>query len=257
MNDTDDPSPDPAEPPQDDLFEVEGSEYEAKLTLCQQRIGYTFRDRKLLHEALTHASGASTRLASNERLEFLGDAILGLVVCEWLYRDYPESSEGELTKIKSSIVSRQSCGNVARQLGLDECLIVGRGVLRNRSFPRSLISDVFESIVAAIYLDSDLATVRDRIHVWMQETLQSATEGRGNNYKSILQQYAQKELAQTPDYRLITEAGPDHSKTFRVLAAIGDRHFTPAWGRNKKEAEQRAAANALAEIEGREIPFHE
>ncbi len=92
-------------------------------------------------------------MASNERLEFLGDAVLGLTVCQWLYEDYPEYNEGDLTKIKSAVVSRRSCGKVACSLGLDRCLIVGRGVTRNRSFPRSLVSDVFESVVAALYLD--------------------------------------------------------------------------------------------------------
>ena len=231
------------------------SDHAAKLALCQERIGYSFVNIGLLLEALTHASGATTRLASNERLEFLGDSILGMVVCEWLYQDYPEASEGELTKVKSAVVSRHSCGQVARFMGLDECLIVGKGVIRNRTFPRSLISDVFESIVAAVYLDSGLDTVRERIRAWLAESVREAVEGQGSNFKSALQQLAQKELASTPVYRLVTEAGPDHSKTFRVSATIGEREFVPAWGRNKKEAEQRAAANALAELEERDIPF--
>lgn len=233
------------------------ADHEAKLLLCQERIGYVFTNSELLLEALTHASGASTRLASNERLEFLGDSILGMVVCEWLYQEYPEASEGELTKVKSAVVSRQTCGQVARFMRLDECLIVGKGVIRNRSFPRSLISDVFESIVAAVYLDGGLEKVRVLIRQWLADPVREAVEGQGSNFKSALQQYAQKELASTPVYRLVTEAGPDHSKTFRVSAMIGEREFVPAWGRNKKEAEQRAAANALAELEQRDIPYGE
>nr|WP_237607730.1 ribonuclease III [Roseimaritima sediminicola] len=232
-------------------------DYEAKIQLCQERIGYRFCDSSLLLEALTHASGASTRLASNERLEFLGDAILGMVVCEWLYQEHPESSEGELTKIKSAVVSRQTCGDVAREMRLDECLIVGKGVIRNRSYPRSLISDVFEAIVAAVYLDGGLDKVRPLIRSWLAEPVRESIEGQGSNYKSALQQLAQKELSSTPVYRLVTEAGPDHSKTFRVSAMIGEREFTPAWGRNKKEAEQRAAANALAELQDEPAPFGE
>lgn len=234
-----------------------GDEHLEKMAICEERIGYKFQNRQLLLEALTHASGAMTRLASNERLEFLGDAILGVVVCQWLFEEFPEASEGELTKIKSAVVSRQSCGQAARQIGLDECLIVGKGVVRNRSFPRSLSSDVFESIVAAVYLDSDLHTARDLIREWMADLLQEAISGQGSNFKSTLQQFAQKELASTPCYRLVTEAGPDHSKTFRVSAAIGEREFVPAWGRNKKEAEQRAAANALAELNDQDIPYGE
>ncbi len=229
--------------------------FQSKLEVCQQQIGYRFKNLALLQSALTHASGATTRLESNERLEFLGDAILGMVVCEWLFQAYPEASEGELTKIKSTIVSRQLCGRVAKRLQLDECLIVGKGVIRNRSFPHSLVSDVFESIVAAIYLDSDLATVRDFIQRSLKDELSGVVEGPGGNFKSLLQQYAQRELADTPVYRLISESGPDHRKLFSVAAQIGERIFTAASGRNKKVAEQRAAANALAELEERELPF--
>lgn len=237
----------------DDAF---GGDPAAKLRLCEERIGYVFQDQGLLLEALTHASGASHRLASNERLEFLGDAILGLVVCEWLYAEYPEYSEGDLTKIKSSVVSRRSCGHVARQLGLDECLIVGKGVTRNRSFPRSLVSDVFEAIVAAVYLDGGMDQARRLLRECLAEEVYAAVTGQGSgNFKSVLQQLAQRELSSTPVYRLLTEAGPDHSKTFRIAAVIGDRQFTAAWGRNKKEAEQRSAANALAELHEQPLPF--
>ncbi len=232
------------------------SERAEKLQRCQERIGYRFRDESLLLEALTHASGAAHRLASNERLEFLGDSILGLVVCEWLYEAYPDYSEGDLTKIKSSVVSRRSCGQIARGLGLEECLIVGKGVVRNRHFPRSLVSDVFEAIVAAIYLDSSFVVVRERLREWLAEELQETVTGGGSgNHKSMLQQYAQREFADTPLYRLVSEIGPDHSKAFRVVARIGEREFTPAWGANKKEAEQRAAANALAELQEVQAPF--
>ena len=240
----------------DSHVDCTGGDQASKLRLCEERIGYVFRDQGLLLEALTHASGASHRLASNERLEFLGDAILGLVVCEWLYAEYPEYSEGDLTKIKSSVVSRRSCGQVARQLGLDECLIVGKGVTRNRSYPRSLVSDVFESIVAAIYLDGGLDEVRPLIRKWLAEEVQLAVSSQdGGNHKSLLQQHAQRDLGATPVYRLLTEAGPDHSKSFQVVAVIGDRTFVPAWGRNKKEAEQRAAGNAMAELDEQPIPY--
>ncbi len=229
---------------------------EQKLELCQQIIDHRFRDIRLLHAALTHASGASHRLASNERLEFLGDAVLGMVVCHWLYEAYPEYSEGDLTKIKSSVVSRRSCGRVACKLGLDRCLVVGRGVTKNRSFPKSLVSDVFESIVAAIYLDAGLEVIEARVRNWMAEEVRQAIEGRGGgNFKSTLQQFAQRERASTPHYRLVTESGPDHRKRFRVVAVIDDQEFHPAWGNNKKDAEQHAAANALAMLHQEPPPF--
>ena len=163
----------------DDREPASGIDQREKLDECQRIIGYQFRDESLLLSALTHASGAAHRLASNERLEFLGDAVLGLTVCQWLYEEYPEYSEGDLTKIKSSVVSRRSCGRVACELQLDRCLIVGRGVTQNRSFPRSLVSDVFEAIVAAVYLDGGTDVIRQRLKVWLAEEVRHAVESQG------------------------------------------------------------------------------
>jgi len=240
----------------DDSGNVDGTDSASKLALCQEIIDYQFRDSALLLSALTHASGASHRLASNERLEFLGDAVLGLTVCQWLYEEYPEYSEGDLTKIKSAVVSRRTCGKVACQLGLDRCLIVGRGVTRNRSFPRSLVSDVFEAVVAAIYLDGGPNAIGPRLKSWLAEDVRHAVESQGaGNYKSTLQQYAQRELAATPVYRLVRETGPDHRKEFMVIAVIDRQEFPAAWGNNKTDAEQRAAANALAQLHHQPLPF--
>ncbi|MDA7893665.1 ribonuclease III [Rhodopirellula sp.] len=240
----------------DGTGDIDGTDQGSKLERCQEIIGYRFQDESLLLSALTHASGASHRLASNERLEFLGDAVLGLTVCQWLYEDYPEYNEGDLTKIKSAVVSRRSCGKAACTLGLDRCLIVGRGVTRNRSFPRSLVSDVFESVIAALYLDGGSDIVKTRLKEWLAEEVQTAVENQGSsNYKSSLQQYAQRELANTPIYRLVRESGPDHRKSFLISAVIADRAFTGAWGSNKKDAEQRAASNALAELHSQPLPF--
>src|SRR5262245_29978282 len=126
---------------------------ESELGRCERRIGYEFTDKALLTAALTHASGAQHRLASNERLEFLGDAILGAVVCELLYVQYPDYLEGDLTKIKSVVVSRQTCAKISEALGLQEFLILGKGMSTHPNVPPSLLADVFESLVAAIHLD--------------------------------------------------------------------------------------------------------
>ncbi len=228
---------------------------EDKLEQCQESIRYRFVDQKLLLSALTHASGASRRLESNERMEFLGDSILGMVICEHLYNDYPELLEGELTKIKSTVVSRRICARVARRLGLESCLIIGRGML-NGLIPRSLLSDVFESLIAAIYLDGGLGPAREFIHYSMEEELNSASEEcTAGNFKSLLQHYSQRELGMTPKYRLVRQNGPDHDKVFAVAAEVGGRTFTPACGKNKKDAEQRAAGNALAELRSEDPPF--
>lgn len=226
------------------------------LDLCQERIGYQFQDRRLLIAALTHASGAQHPLASNERLEFLGDAILGAVVCELLYRNYPDYLEGDLTKIKSVVVSRSTCAKISASLSLQDFLILGKGMTSNPKVPPSLLSDVFESLVAAVYLDGGDAASRDLIERFMLPEIELAASGEsGGNYKSQLQHLAQREYGTTPTYQLLDEKGPDHSKCFKISAQIGRNRYQPAWGRNKKEAEQRAARNALSELGGETVPF--
>jgi ribonuclease-3 len=226
------------------------------LPRCERRLGYTFRDKQLLRAALTHASGAEHRLASNERLEFLGDAILGFIVCEMLFHQFPQYLEGDLTKIKSVVVSRQTCAKISEALGLQEFLILGKGMTTHPSVPPSLLADVFESLVAAMYLDGGDDAVRPFINAFIGPEVELAAAGElGGNYKSLLQQLAQREFTSTPVYHLIGERGPDHSKIFKVAAQVGPRHYQPAWGRNKKEAEQRAACNALSEIKGEAPPY--
>ncbi|MBX7166355.1 MAG: ribonuclease III [Pirellulales bacterium] len=226
------------------------------LESCEQRIGYVFRNRTLLRAALTHASGAQHRLASNERLEFLGDAILGAIVCEFLYRQYPDYLEGDLTRVKSVVVSRQTCAKISQHLGMAEFLILGKGMTTHPSVPPSLLADVFESLVAAVYLDGGEAAVREFLLRHVGPEIEAAAGGdHGGNYKSLLQQIAQREYGTTPTYSLLDEKGPDHSKCFKVSAQIGRNRYHPAWGRNKKEAEQRAARNALSELSGEPVPF--
>jgi ribonuclease-3 len=222
----------------------------------ERRIGYVFKDKDLLRSSLTHASGASHRLRSNERLEFLGDAIMGAVVCEILYRQYPEHLEGDLTKIKSVVVSRLTCAKVSEALGLEKFLVLGKGMTTHPSVPPSLLADVFESLVAAIYLDGGNEASRAFIETYMGPEIELAAGGdHSGNYKSLLQQLAQRERGQTPTYALLDEKGPDHSKCFKMAAQIGRSRFAAAWGRNKKEAEQRAAQNALSEINGEPVPY--
>lgn len=225
--------------------------------LCQERIGYRFKDTSLLESALTHASGAVNRLASNERLEFLGDSILGFTICERLFREHEEYLEGELTQIKSAVVSRRVCARVSVDLGLEECLILGRG-MQGTKVPSSLLSDVYEAIIAAIYLDDGMAEAQSFILRTIQSELDQAIDGHSiGNHKSALQQLAQREFGTAPFYRLIDEKGPDHRKSFKVAAEIQKQKFLPAWGRTKKDAEQRAAGNALAELEGNAPPYSE
>jgi ribonuclease-3 len=217
---------------------------------CQRRIEYTFRNPALLVAAFTHASGAQHRLASNERLEFLGDSILGFIVCETLYRLFPDSLEGDLTRIKSVVVSRETCSRITESLELIDFLIVGKGLAVNRPVPTSVLSDLFESLVAAVYLDGGMEPVRKLVGRLLEPEIVKVASGElGSNHKSLLQQLAQRDFGVTPTYEVVEEAGPDHSKSFHVSAQIGSRRYAPAWGRNKKEAEQRAASNALTELQ--------
>jgi ribonuclease-3 len=223
------------------------------LEACQELIGYHFQRRELLVAALTHASGANSRVVSNERLEFLGDAVLGMVTCEHLYRLYPQLLEGELTKIKSIVVSRRTCARVSRVLGLERYLILGKGMASQAAIPLSVMADVFESLIGSIYLDGGLEAARAFVMRFIRPEIDKAAHGyHGGNYKSLLQQIAQRQLGVTPTYETLEEKGPDHSKQFKVAAVIGNERFPPAWGPNKKEAEQRAALNALNQLKGRD-----
>lgn len=229
-----------------------------KIHRCQELIGYTFVDKEFLRSALTHASGAVNRLASNERLEFLGDAVLGFTICDWLFRKHTEYLEGELTQIKSAVVSRRICARVSRELELESCLILGKGMQQAAGVPKSLLSDVYEAIIAAVYLDGGFVVAQEFIVRTIGDELQAAVLGHSvGNYKSALQQLAQKEHGAAPAYRLISETGPDHSKMFQIAAEIKNRKFSPAWGRTKKDAEQRAAGNAMAELQGDEAPYRD
>ena len=225
------------------------------LQACERRIGYEFSDRGLLRAALTHASGALHRLSSNERMEFLGDAILGVVVCDRLYHRYPDYLEGDLTRLKSIVVSRQTCAKVSQGLGMRDFLILGKGMTTNPDVPSSLMADVFESLIAAIYLDGGMERAREFIDKHLGLEIEAAADEEGGNYKSLLQQFAQREHGTTPVYHLLDEKGPDHSKCFKISAQIGSHRYQAAWGRNKKEAEQRAARNALDELAGQPPPF--
>ncbi len=234
------------------------SDYESEtLERCQEAIGYRFRQPELLRNALTHASGANTRLASNERLEFLGDSILGMITCEALYQRFPEFQEGDLTKIKSEVVSRRTCARFSRDLNLGDFLFLGRGIHHTgNNVPANMLADVYESLVAAIYLDGGLEVVKAFILRHLAPAIELINEEtHGGNFKSLLQQVAQREFNATPQYILLDEKGPDHSKCFKIAAQIDGHTYPGAWGRNKKEAEQRAAMNALASVNGEDIPF--
>ena len=219
------------------------------LTRCQEIIGYRFSDVELLRRALTHSSAATSRSDSNERLEFLGDAVLGLVVCEAIFHRAPDLPEGEMTKVKSAVVSRRTCARLARQMGLTELLIVGKGLGESSVLPRSLPAAAFEAVIGAIFLDGGLAAAREFVLAHTDEVIRAAMASQHQrNYKSMLQQYAQRRWNEMPEYELLDEKGPEHAKCFEVSVRINGRQFGSAWGPSKKEAEQKAALRALVEL---------
>jgi ribonuclease-3 len=216
---------------------------------AEKVLGYTFKNPDLLTEGLTHASIADNRLESNERMEFLGDAVLDLIICEALYLRFPTYQEGDLTKIKSAVVSRRTCAEVANDTGLADLLLIGKGISGRSQMPSSLAAAVYESIVAAIYLDGGFDVVKEYVlRTMVPKVDEIVSNSHLNNYKAVLQQHAQKTLGATPVYELLDEKGPDHSKCFEVAVFIGGRRFESAWGPNKKMAEQKAALMALEEL---------
>ncbi|MBI1335489.1 MAG: ribonuclease III [Phycisphaera sp.] len=213
---------------------------------AQKVIGYTFRDGGLLTEALTHASSVGQRLESNERMEFLGDAILGFVVCEYLFAHNRELLEGEMTKIKSAVVSRRVCAQISKSLDLGPLLSVGKGMNNRPSLPGSILAAAFESIIAAIYLDGGMEPAREFILKQITpHIVQTTACSHQQNFKSLLQQHAQRHLPNHPQYVVLDEKGPDHHKAFEVCVELEGRRFTSSWANSKKEAEQRAALEAL------------
>jgi ribonuclease-3 len=219
------------------------------LPKVEQIIGYHFSDSNLLVQAFYHASSVEGRVLSNERLEFLGDAVLGLVICEALYERFPSYLEGDLTKIKSVMVSRRTCAKVIKKLELQEFLKVGKGMNGSRAITGSISAALLEALVAAVYQDGGLTAAKEFILRGFNSMIEQADAKQTHgNYKSLLQQHAQQRLGITPIYNVLDEKGPDHNKCFEVEAVISGHSFNSGWGTNKKEAEQKAAYNALLEL---------
>ena len=219
------------------------------LAQLEKLLGYHFSEQALLAEALTHSSLADNRLSSNERLEFLGDSVLALVICRELFDRFPDYLEGDLTKIKSMIVSRKTCAKIAAALKLPEFVKVGKGMAKTRAMSGSIAAGTLEAVIAAIYLDGGFNEAKSLILNLFGELIDNASaEHHQENFKSMLQHYVQQHHSSPPEYLLLDEKGPDHNKCFETAVLIGDRQFESGWGVTKKEAEQKAARNALVEL---------
>jgi ribonuclease-3 len=218
----------------------------------ERAIDYRFRDRGLLEQAMTHTSraneDASGAVTDNESLEFLGDAVLGLVVAELLFREHPELDEGQKSKIKASLVSTAALARQAERLALGDHLLLGRGEEKTGGRSKSaLLADAYEALIAAIYLDGGLEQARAFI-VRELAPLVAAMRGRGDvgqDHKSALQEFLQARDRPLPEYRLTAASGPDHRKHFQVEVSVGGEPIAEGTGASKKEAEQDAARIAL------------
>ena len=218
----------------------------------EEKPGYTFQNPKLLENALTHSSCANEsrgRLQSNERLEFLGDSILGMVVADHLYRNHPDLPEGELTRTRAALVCEESLVEVARELGLGEYLRLGKGEEAGGGRQRpSIRADAVEAVLAAVYLDGGIGSARKIIQKYILSR-EVAGLTKPHDYKTALQELVQRESGQVLRYRLTGEEGPDHNKRFFVAVELNGNCVGSGTGRSKKEAEQMAAKAAIEALE--------
>jgi len=217
----------------------------------EEKIGYTFKDQSLLKTALTHSSYANEsrdkRVECNERVEFLGDSVLSLVTSDYIYRQYRQTPEGELTKIRATVVCEQALFEVATNLGINSYLLLGKGEEagggRNRP---SILADAMESIIGAIYLDGGFDAAQKFVLTFLKPKIALAAKGKTfRDYKTMLQEIVQKSKEEVLSYHLVSESGPDHDKHFVVEVHLNSNVFSTGEGRSKKEAEQMAAKSAL------------
>lgn len=220
------------------------------MTDLQNIIGYQFKNPALLNEALTHSSYAnehkSQHIKYNERLEFLGDSVLSIVVSDYIYKNCPELPEGELTKLRASLVCEKSLYEFAKKIDLGKYLVLSKGERNNGGADRpSILSDAFEALIAAIYIDGGLAPASKHILNFVIPAIKNSKKKKINDYKTTLQEIIQKNPGEKLEYVLVKESGPDHNKHFVVEVHLNSNVIGKGGGRSKKEAEQQAAREAL------------
>ncbi|MEA3560224.1 MAG: ribonuclease III [Candidatus Omnitrophota bacterium] len=233
------------------MTEINPSIKESRLSECQKRFQYQFRNTELLIKALTHRSfaheSASKFTKDNERLEFLGDSVLGIVISEYLIKNFPELSEGALTKLRASLVNGPMLAKKAAKLQLGKFLQLGKGERSTGGSKRSsILGSGLEAIIGAIYLDGGLNKAAIFILFLLKSEVKVLVQKKGErNWKGLLQQYTQKELKSQPHYTVIAESGLEHKKNFTIAVNINGRQLAKAKGKTKKEAEQKAAKLTL------------
>lgn len=219
----------------------------------EERIGYKFKNKSLLILAFVHRSFVNENRSiineHNERLEFLGDSVLGVLIAEFLYKDFPEKPEGELSHLRSRLVEANSCIMYMQKLDLEKYLLLSKGEKMNDGRGReSILSDLLEAIIGAVYLDGGISAAKTFLFQNFAKEIYKIIEQPLKNWKAELQDFAQKKHQQTPRYEVLHETGPDHSKTFEVSVYIDGKEIATGKGPSKKEAQQEAAFIAFSKI---------
>lgn len=215
----------------------------------QQKLNYRFKNVNLLKNALTHSSYANevrTAGSSNERLEFLGDSVLSIIVAEYLYNKYPNVPEGELTKKRAALVCEKSLCGFSRELCIGDCLLLGKGEEKGGGRQRdSILADAFEAVLAAMYLDGGMSVAKEHVMRFVLREEKNGDDNAFKDYKTVLQEIIQRNPEEAVSYFLVGETGPDHDKEFTVEVRLNSNTIGKGKGKNKKQAEQMAAKQAL------------
>jgi ribonuclease III len=227
----------------------------SRYAILEQKLAYTFCDASFCETALTHKSwmneSQEAERTDNERLEFLGDAVLSLVTSDLLMQRFPEQPEGDLSKARAAIVNEAGLARVAEMLALGQWIFLGRGEEQaGGRQKRSLLANAFEALIGSIYLDGGFKAAFEVTERLFSPIIAEVPSATSKDFKSRLQEIAQARLQTAPSYTVLSEEGPDHAKTFEVAILIGEKEYGRAFGRSKKEAQQNAAERALAIMEG-------
>jgi ribonuclease-3 len=235
----------------------------ASLKDLEKNLNINFNRIELLSEALTHTSYAyevdDKNIKHNERLEFLGDSVLSLIISEYIFEKYPDRLEGELAKIRAAVVSRSTLTNCAKRLNLGKYLQLGRGEeLTGGRKRESILADAFEAIIGALYLDSGFEVTKGFVIEWLKDEIERSSRNEcTRDYKTMLQEWTQSKYKILPQYKVLKVKGPDHKQIFEVCVSIKGKVLGHGTGRSKKEAEQQAASKALKRLENEPIFFPE
>jgi ribonuclease III len=226
-------------------------------SLIEERLGYAFHNRSLLALAFVHRSFINenrTITEHNERLEFLGDSVLGMLMADYLYHYFPHTPEGQLSYLRSRLVEAGSCVSYIQTLQIQQYILLGKGERMNDGRGReSILADLFEAIVGAIYLDGGIEATRTFLFSKFKNEIEAILKTPLRNWKALLQDYCQKKHQQTPVYHVLQESGPDHSKVFQISVLINQQEMGRGQGSSKKEAQQAAALDALSRVNPNEL----